>query len=263
MTESPSSNVAGSVSNGASSAYESITGSAQRVLPMASSLVAEATGFSALNESYSDNPNQTQQTAPSCSDRPEEARPSEDPSSNQEKAGIIARDDHEEEQERGPSKSDRTEQSQSHIGTETGIPTTGGAGSTLSPDDDVQAAVQKNGGSQAAVGVDYSDQPCPTGDARRDNPTSKPAEGKTQFDSREEQLNGSSESSSGVGSASRAQRSDSTAATSTGEKNEESGSKGASLKDKLKGQAKVLAGKVTRNEDKVEEGKVLKAGGSA
>ncbi|EST06075.1 hypothetical protein PSEUBRA_003933 [Kalmanozyma brasiliensis GHG001] len=259
-TENTSSNVAGSVSNSASSAYESVTSSAQGLLPKASSLIAEATGLAALQESYSDTPSQPQ-PAESSSSEPTQQDASSDDAPSKETHDVMARDDYTEENERGPSKSERPDQAQDKIGTEKGIPTTGGAGTTLSPDEDVQAAVKKNGGSKAAVGVDYSDQPCPTEDARRDEPTSKPAEGKTQFDDQEEKANGSSENSTG----SSAQKSDSTAATSTDEgdgASEDAGSK-VGFKDKLKGSAKVFAGKVTRNEDKVEAGKMLKAGGGA
>ncbi|TKY89418.1 hypothetical protein EX895_001949 [Sporisorium graminicola] len=254
MTDST---VANNVSNGASSAYASITSSAQRVLPVASTIVSEATGFAALSETYSDAPT-AQPEHPGASS----TVPSDDPSSStdQPDASVLARDDTQEELERGPSSSERPQQSQSHIGTESDIPTTGGAGTTASPDDDVKDALakegQKHGGaSQAAVGVDYSDQPCPTADARRETPTSKPAEGKTQFDSREQQLHGSSENSS----ASSDPRSESTAATSAPQDAESGTSKGSSLKDKLKGQAKVVAGKITRNEEKVEQDSAVAA----
>lgn len=250
--------VANKVSNGASSVYASVTSSAQRVLPVASTLVSEATGFAALSETYSDAPAE-QATEPS-------SNPAEDPTSStsQPNGSVLAREDKQEELERGPSSTDRPSQNQKHIGTESGIPTTGGAATTASPDDDVKQAIAKEnhkrgGASQAAVGVDYSNQPCPTADARRENPTSKPAEGKTQFDSKEQQLNGSSQNSS----ASSAPQSDSTADTSVDQDAESGASKSLSLKDRLKGQAKVAAGKITRKEDKVEQGKLLKAGGAA
>ncbi|SJX61439.1 uncharacterized protein SRS1_10500 [Sporisorium reilianum f. sp. reilianum] len=249
---------ADSVSDGASSAYASITSSAQRVLPIASTLVSEATGFAALSESYPNSSAQPEQTTTSSTDAAEARTPSTDEPSG----SALAREDNHEELERGPSSSERPSQAQKHIGTETGIPTTGGAGTTASPDDDVKQALaveqkKRGGASQAAVGVDYSDQPCPTADARRDSPTSKPAEGKTQFESSEQQLNGSNES------ASSGHKSESTAATSVGQDAESAESKGASFKDKLKGQAKVIAGKITRNDDKVEQGRMLKAGGVA
>ncbi|CDW97458.1 hypothetical protein [Sporisorium scitamineum] len=232
--------VANKVSNGASSVYASVTSSAQRVLPVASTLVSEATGFAALSETYSDAPAE-QATEPS-------SNPAEDPTSStsQPNGSVLAREDKQEELERGPSSTDRPSQNQKHIGTESGIPTTGGAATTASPDDDVKQAIAKEnhkrgGASQAA------------------NPTSKPAEGKTQFDSKEQQLNGSSQNSS----ASSAPQSDSTADTSVDQDAESGASKSLSLKDRLKGQAKVAAGKITRKEDKVEQGKLLKAGGAA
>lgn len=252
------------ITNGASSAYESITTSAQRVLPLASTLVSEATGFTALTEDYSASIAQrSTPSEPNAQDKPS--------SSDSDQSSLPARDDLSQEKERGPSASERTSKPQTSIGTETGIPTTGGAATTVSPDDDVQAAAEKEKRSkEAAVGVDYSDQPCPTGDAKRNNPTSKPAEGKMQFDSEQEQTQGSSDNNTNStgrsASGSSGEKSDSTNATSTAGDDDQALADGmgkASLKDKLKGQAKVVAGKITRNEDKVEQGKTLKAGGSA
>ncbi|SPO21520.1 uncharacterized protein UTRI_01007_B [Ustilago trichophora] len=237
---------------------------------IATTLVAEATGFAALSETYPSTSTQLDQTTSSSRD-PTSSEPHAEAQqqAEEEKQPIIARQDHSEELERGPSDPSRTSAPQNHIGTESGIPTTAGAGTTVSPDDDVQEAYRKeqqqnkNQSSTAQVGVDYSDQPCPTSDARRENPTSEPAEGKTTFESREEQLNGNEDvsNSNGNGSGSwvgSSERTQSTDATST--EVDSQASKGVGLKDKLKGQAKVVAGKLTRNEEKVEAGRALKAG---
>lgn len=243
MTDSASTT---SASNGA---YNSIATTAKTV-------VSEMTGFAALNESTSC-PTAPEEPTHSCSDSTtstsQEAEKEEKP---------IARDDYTEEHERGPSSPSRTSQSQNRIGTETGIPTTAGAGTTLCADDDVvpaakkEAEMRRNG--EAAVGVDFSDQPCPTSDARRPAPSSAPAEGKTDFESREEQLKGSSD----VDQTSSDANSNSTAATST-ENAGESERKGAGWKSKLKGEAKIMVGKITRNEDKVELGRDIKFGAQA
>ncbi|SPO22329.1 uncharacterized protein UTRI_01007 [Ustilago trichophora] len=240
---------------------------------IATTLVAEATGFAALSETYPSTSAQLDSTASSSQDptlSESHAEVGAEEQAEEEREPVIAREDHSEELERGPSDPSRTSAPQSHIGTESGIPTTAGAGTTVSPDDDVQEAYRKekqqnkNQTSFAQVGVDYSDQPCPTSDARRDNPTSEPAEGKTTFESREEQLNGiedvSNRSGSGSGVAS-SERIPSTDASSTGI--ESQGSKSVGLKDKLKGQAKVVAGKLTRNEEKVQVGRAMKAGAQA
>lgn len=254
-------------SRGTNTAYTSI----------ATTLVAEATGFAALSETYPSTCAQLDPTASSSQDPTSSEAHAEveaEEQAEEKKVPLIAREDHSEELTRGPSDPSRTSAPQNHIGTESGIPTTAGAGTTVSPDDDVQEAYRKetqqnkNQTSSAQVGVDYSDQPCPTSDARRDNPTSEPAEGKTTFESREEQLNGNEDVGNGNGSGSgsgsgmgSSERTQSTDATSTGV--ESQGSKSVGLKDRLKGQAKVVAGKLTRNEEKVEVGRAIKAGAQA
>lgn len=269
----------------ANGAYSSLSNSAQRILPVASTVVSEATGFAALSESYpSSTTRPSHKDAPSPALQPSSSSVSEqshaekqEQQQEQEKVEVIAREDVSEELERGPSQPERCSQPQQHIGTESGIPTTAGAGTTLSPDDDVQKAYQKEqqnrrSPSCAAVGVDYSDQPCPTADARRQAPSSYPAQGKTVFESTEEQLHGSehfantsNSSSNGNSNSSEDERrteanTESSAAASEQPEGGREGGDGASLKSKLKGSAKVFTGKITGNEDKVEAGKMLKAG---
>ena len=231
----------------------------QRILPIASTVVSEATGFAALSEKYdSCNISEPPTTSSDAASTP--SSPSQEPEKPDET--VIAREDHTEELERGPSRPDRPTQPQKHIGTESGIPTTAGAGTTVSPDDDVKNALRKEQQAKkqdAAVGIDYSDQPCPTSDARRPNPTSQPAEGKTQFESREEQLKGSASNNSSNSNSSSAPTNSATA-TSTDEQPNPSGGQSVGLKEKLKGNAKVVAGKFTRNREKVEQGKLLKSG---
>lgn len=253
------------ITDAASSAYESISGSAQRVLPVASTLISEATGLAALTEDYSASPFPPAQPSSSCASSSKEVTTSTNP----DQSSLPARYDLTEEQERGPSQPDRTSQPQKSIGTESGIPTTGGAATTVSPDDDVKAAISnEKRASNAAVGVDYSDQPCPTADARRPNPSSEPAEGKTQFSSSDEQMKGSSDHSSSAtsGGGDSANRCDSTKATSSATGSDEqrstAGSSKSSLTNKLRGSAKVVAGKITRDQEKGEQGKMLKAGGA-
>lgn len=230
---------------------------------LASTVAAEVTGFAAVSESSNGHPASVN-TATEQQDSSKQSSSNDQPTQQQEehKSDLPAREDHSEEHERGPSHSDRPSKSQQVLGTETGIPTTAGAGTTVSPDDDVveaakrEAQKKKDGRTPANVGVDYSDQPCPTGDSRRDQPTSEPAEGKTRFDSKEQQLNGISPESSKSSGGEESGKTDSTAATSTeGEQEAKAG-----WKAKLKGEAKVVAGKLTRNEEKVELGKSIKAG---
>ena len=220
-----------------------------------SSIALEATGFAALTESSDP---ASSSSAESAAEPTQESSSSSSEEPQESKSDIPARDDYTEELSSGPSSSSRQGKPQSSLGTETGIATTAGAGTTLSPDDDVLAAAKKEKEQKGAVGVDYSDQPCPTSDARRDQPTSEPAEGKTQFDSKEEQLNGSKSAPTKEESSS-SEVSGSTSATSEG--SDEVGQGKAGWKDKIKGQAKVVAGKVTRNEEKVEAGRSIKAGG--
>lgn len=257
-------NLTTTLSNGTTNAYMTVSKSAQNVYPVASQMVSEATGLSALSEDPSGNPQSLLPTDPTCSSAPREAKSASEAQESEQAAPeevVIARENLDEEHERGPSHPDRAERAQKQIGTETGIPTTAGAGTTVSADDDVQPALKKEKAQQAAVGVDYADQPCPTADARRGAPSSQPAQGKTQFDSKEEQLKGSSQTSSDPSS----HATNSTPATSAQSSDEQGAheAKRTALTSKLKGQAKVVAGKLTRNEDKVEQGKKLKSGGVA
>ena len=78
-----------------------------------------------------------------------------------------------------------------------------------------------------------------------------------QFESEHEQLDGSSADSNRDTAASSA---DAEVLEHDDKSAKQKYRGAASLKDKLKGQAKVIAGKMTRDDDKVESGRMLKAG---
>ncbi|CCF54323.1 hypothetical protein NDA11_004642 [Ustilago hordei] len=122
----------------------------------------------------------------------------------------------------GTVDSDSTSKGQGNPGWQqgSGIPTAAGDGTTLSPDDDVQAAT-KNKHSSATT-----------------NSTSSSSNSENCSES-----------------------SGDTPATEHSATNHEPSSDGrVGWKDKLKGQAKIVAGKISRNEEKVELGREIKAG---
>ncbi|EPQ28381.1 uncharacterized protein PFL1_04208 [Pseudozyma flocculosa PF-1] len=187
------------------------------------------------------------------------------------------------EEERGPSNPERLDKPQTAVGTEYGIPTSAGAGTTLSPDLTVREAAdrekelrgndQVGGKSAAVVGQDYRDQPCPTADAARAHPTSQPAEGKTDFADQHERERGRTEgegegdvdsslrqSGSGGKDSERTLVDDDADGDDDSETARSKRSLGAKLKDKIKGEAKVIAGKVRKDEDAVLEGRAIKQG---
>ncbi len=150
----------------------------------ASTVIGQITGFAALNENSEYPSASTSQDQAQAESQPGSSSATNSTSlgadsaaqeaqTEEEVPSVMARDNFTEENERGPSDPSRPETTQKKIGTETGIPTTAGAGTTLSPDDDVKSAAKKEASlrknDSAAVGVDYSDQPCPR--QMREEPT--------------------------------------------------------------------------------------------
>lgn len=137
----------------------------------------------------------------------------------------------------------------------------------MAPAAEKEAQLRRKKGisSQAEVGRDYSDQPCPTSDARRVNATSQPAQGKTQFDSKHEQLHGSEQvnqptpAGNDQGGCEQGAKQTGTGA-GTADADADAGG-GVGWRQKVKGEAKMLSGKITRNADKVDLGREIKAGG--
>ncbi|PWZ03351.1 hypothetical protein BCV70DRAFT_142798, partial [Testicularia cyperi] len=245
------------IASGASYAYNTVASGASATYNSAAGLAGSVTG-----SNRSDGDIQASKIDKNTSQHQgstEEAEGSNNPESND----VPERDNHDSEREKGPSDSDRVDKAQSQIGTESGISTTAGAGTTVSPDDDVKEAIEKETSNRkdksAAVGQDFSDQPCPTADAARDQPTSKPAEGKMQFDDQGEKQHGNADAvveGQNDGS-SNADQDDGDAGQDGGNT---SGGLGTKLKNKVKGEAMVIAGKVKKDSEKVEAGKALKAG---
>ncbi len=254
--------------------YDAVAGTAQRIYPIASNVVGEMTGFAALSESDPAAPTQPTQSAQPTESNESNELPTRNSSASDGANERMARDDHDEEHQRGPSESSRVDQPQHKIGTESGIPTTAGAGTTLSPDQDVAPAADKakQKRNNAAVGVDYSDQPCPTADARRSQASSSPAEGKTQFVDRQEQLHGSeqgshrSEQSSHHQDQGQQQQQDQDQAQDQEQEQEQGQAEqgqaeqsSAGWKNKLKANTKLAVGKITHNQTKIDDARAMKA----
>jgi hypothetical protein len=249
--------------------YEAVAGTAQRIYPIASNVVGEMTGFAALSESDSAPTQPTQSAQPTESNEANEL-PTRDSSASDGANERMARHDHDEEHQRGPSESSRVDQPQHKIGTESGIPTTAGAGTTLSPDQDVAPAADKakQKRNNAAVGVDYSDQPCPTADARRPKASSSPAEGKTQFVDRHEQLHGSEKGSHRTSQSlhhqnleqEQDQGQDQDQEQDQEQEQDQTQQNSAGWKNKLKANTKLAVGKITHNQTKIEDARAMKAG---
>lgn len=270
-TDASGTNNAGA-STPTSTMYDAVAGTAQRIYPIASNVVGEMTGFAALSESDPAAPTQpTQSAQPTESNESNESNelPTRNLSASDGANERMARDDHDEEHQRGPSESSRVDQPQHKIGTESGIPTTAGAGTTLSPDQDVAPAADKakQKRNNAAVGVDYSDQPCPTADARRSQASSSPAEGKTQFVDRQEQLHGSEQGSHCTSQSShdkeryqdQDQAQDQEQGQEQGQEHEQAQQSSAGWKNKLKANTKLAVGKITHNQTKIDDARAMKA----
>ncbi|CEH17160.1 hypothetical protein CBOM_03226 [Ceraceosorus bombacis] len=145
----------------------------------------------------------------------------------------------EETRSKGPSDPARLNKSQQDIGTEYNVPTAAGQGTTRSADEKaLEAAKNEKGAKQANVPQDYTDEPCPNSN---NNGGEKPHEPKAGGRPR-----GNSEAVSDYGSYDNDGR-------------PTRGIVGKALAS-AQGNAKVIAGKIQKDEDKVETGKALKRG---
>ncbi|PWN41969.1 hypothetical protein IE81DRAFT_323972 [Ceraceosorus guamensis] len=141
----------------------------------------------------------------------------------------------EETRSKGPSDPARLNKSQQDIGTEYNVPTAAGQGTTRSADEKaLEAAKNEKGAKQANVPQDYTDEPCPDSNNNGGEPK---AGGRPR---------GNSEAVSDYGSY------------------DDDGKPTRGIVGKAvasaKGNAKVIAGKIQKDEDKVETGKALKRG---
>ncbi|KAN0061015.1 hypothetical protein ACQY0O_006749 [Thecaphora frezii] len=153
-------------------------------------------------------------------------------------------------------------------GTETEIPTAAGSGTTLSPDASVRPAAEKEraisdtnvagAASQTAgaVGPDHSDLSRPAPNAASNVASSVPSAHKSESQSEAAAHNdfGPTQSES--------QNSDHTLVENDDDHHHKKGGKsfGQKLKEKIKGEVKLLSGHVKKDEDRVVEGKALKQG---
>lgn len=156
-------------------------------------------------------------------------------------AEVLQQQHHERVEEsrcKGPSSESRVEKSQSQIGTEDGIPTSAGVGTTLSPDDKAQQSAKAGAERKNAhVPQDFEPVDCP----------SEFVTGKTN--------------SAGNHRESHSSTADEDIADQSNSYGKSSDRKFAQkLKDKIKGGTKVVSGKVRGNDDKVAEGKAIQHG---
>lgn len=160
--------------------------------------------------------------------------------------------------QRGPSNQDRIGKSQKEIGTEYGIPTRAGAGTTVSPDKTNGLALERSHSSnktkprQAAVPEDYAPEPCPDKHA-----------GTGKVDGFEHRLtNGKEKKEKRLSNNSTHQRNESgnQSPKSTTSSERKRRSLGAKLRDQIKGELKILSGSITNNEDKINLGLNIKHG---
>jgi len=178
----------------------------------------------------------------------------------------------EESKQKGPSSQDRIGKTQQEIGTETGIPTAAGAGTTASPDDSNKKALEKASSEgkikKAHVPEDFEALACPTENAGtgkskgvelKSGPSSKPKGEKDH--SRAGSSSGSSRNSQKGGGGNNSERA-SGIISSDGSplEMEKRRSFGEKIKDQVKGELKILAGTVTGKDDKVLQGLAIKHG---
>lgn len=183
----------------------------------------------------------------------------------------------------GPSDQSRVGKLQKEIGTETGIPTAAGAGSTASADQTnvkaLEKAESKGSVHQANVPEDYEAVYCPTenaGTGKSDHVTDS-----NHYSSRKEQEGDQREKKgrdSNVTSNRNSGSHDHTSSSSPSEKRnshksqtfktsdgnelemEKRRSLGSKFKDQIKGEIKILAGTVTGNDEKIIKGMHIKEG---
>lgn len=130
----------------------------------------------------------------------------------------------------------RLDADQTSVGIEEGIPTAAGAGTTQAQDDKAQEALSDSKAKprQAKVPADYENVDCPTPSAGGDNAS------KTHKAAATKSTSGADDTEAGQDEAQR----------STARK----------LKDTIKGDVKILSGKMTSKPDKVQAGKDIKRG---
>lgn len=228
QTEQPAGNqgyvgaVLSSVSSGATYTYDTVASSANYTYTQAANLVGSVAGS---NPATADNSTTANDDTNDTKD--EDTAPSS--------TSALPEEEHQEEKERGPSNKDRVGKSQQEIGTEYDIPTSAGLGSTLSRDDDNTDAAKKEASQhkahKAAVGQDYAKQSSPQ-----------------HSDESTPQKEGS------ANEAAQPTHEDDDPDTATHD------GLGSKLKNKVKGEAKVISGKLHKDHEKVELGKSIKAG---
>jgi hypothetical protein len=194
-------------------------------------------------------------------------------SPNKSDDAVLSR--REESLQKGPSSQDRVGKSQQEIGTETGIPTTAGAGSTVSPDLTNKAALDKAKAKgkvhKAHVPEDYEALASPTENAGAGN-TKGAVSGNSNHDDRQQEQTSSSTTSnrklpSSPKSGNHSRKSSSQISRreiilSDGSPIEMETKRpfGEKLKDQVKGEMKILAGTLTGKEEKIVQGLAIKNG---
>lgn len=173
----------------------------------------------------------------------------------------------------GPSDKARVGKSQMQIGTETGIPTTAGAGSTLSPDKSNQQAYQKaisqGKVNSAHIPEDFVEVDCPTEHAgsekmKSTDTTSSHGGGAMPSSGTKGHTRNKSSSTNKPRKSASSNHVTSTPPDLTSDgssiKMEKRRSFGNRFKDQVKGEMKILAGTVTGKEDKIIQGLAIKHG---
>ncbi|CAO1614838.1 unnamed protein product [Parajaminaea phylloscopi] len=166
---------------------------------------------------------------------------SDSPSNGAEVLAAQRRERIEESKSRGPSDDSRLEKSQSQIGIEDGVPTSAGLGTTLSPDAKAQESAQAGAKRREAhVPEDFENVACPSEHGgNKDAAASRQTSATTTTSEHEH-----------AGDEAHHHQAD-------GEKQRGLGRK---LKDLAKGEAKIISGRVRKDEDKVASGQAIKRG---
>lgn len=168
--------------------------------------------------------------------------------------------------DRGPSSQDRLGKSQREIGTEYGIPTRAGAGTTASPDAKAKEALVKskksgkNKPQQAHVPQDYLAEPCPDANAG----TGKVDDVQQRHATRRQPskvANGGGAAAAAADNdrrqASNATQNSKASSTATSEKRR---SMGVRLRDQVRGELKIIKGSLTNNHETINRGLSIKNG---
>ena len=194
----------------------------------------------------------------------------EESSQNQKGEEDAILDPHEISKQRGPSNKDRIGKSQMEIGTEHGIPTRAGSGTTVSPDKTNKLALKKSHSSektkprQAMVPEDYAPIPCPeknAGTGKTDDIQNKLA---SQVGASNISSSSSSSNAENNNTKRLSQMSGNKTPTSTTSSNERKRrSFGLKMRDQIKGEMKIWSGTFTNNEEKIIQGMHIKHGDAA